>query len=451
MDAKNDSPVEIIPDARTPGRPAGRPGGRDMAMDDINRAQDMDAAGEPVNQYARIGHDLFERGMYADAVEAFEVALSKHPDHPAILCNLGIACMFLRQWKRAENSTRSYLASVPDDTAALVRLGIILRRRGLHEQSILALRQALRVDPHMAFAHRELGRSLLAAGQTDEARAAFRKALQIKPGMVEAWCGLGKVYERLNSPAQVRQVLEQAQRHVPPDQAGPIFAQLGKLFRKQKEWPRAQVALSKAISCGEADPLLILEFGYVLLKMNNRQAALEQADILEAMGSDLAERLRATVEGRPAVLRARAADAPETAAGEGAADDEDATETTRPRLSELFEKTWEGKTRHADAFPKPTAEQIPELFEPPSTPLIEPEAEIEVAEPLPPAPAPEPVAEADTEADPEDAGGSGAQTEAADLEDDVYEIDDPAALLALFDRVIEAAERSAHAPVDSLR
>jgi tetratricopeptide (TPR) repeat protein len=351
---------------------------------EMDRGLQPPAASRPdysVDKYARIGNDFFQRGMYADAAEAYEVSVSKDPARAVSLCNLGITCMLLKRWERAEETTRRYLELAVGDLQASIRLGMIQRERGRHEESIRTLRHTLTLDSRAALVHRELGLSLLAANLIEEARDAFRRALQLQPAMVDAWCGLGRVYERLKLTDPIRKHYEQALRHVPSDQSGPIYAQLGRFHRRQKDWPHAHFALAKAIAKGESDPRLIVEFGYVLLKMGKKDEALEQAQILDAMGSEYGERIREAAEGRP-VRHGNAGSKPEAvvAAAPSAAihaigEDEDTEERPAARrmsLSEVFEKTFEGDRNRAAIAMPPGGEPVPELSRPGAVSQLDP-------------------------------------------------------------------------------
>ena len=225
----------------------------------------------------------------------FNASLTKDPDHPGALFNLGIAYMHLHQWVEAEESTRRYLKSVPDDYRACIRLGMILRELKELEPSIIILQQAAALKETSATAHRELGFSLLEADRWDEACLAFRQALSIKPQSVPAWCGLGEACERKGPPGLALDAYREALRSLEPSSQGPIYVSLGWLYCKLHDWGEARKALEEAIAKGERDPEILLDLGYVLYKAGDYEAALEQARILDKLGADLGERLRTII------------------------------------------------------------------------------------------------------------------------------------------------------------
>ena len=246
-------------------------------------------------QDAQLGYTLLKQGQYEEAVRALQCILAREPDHPGALFNLGIAYMQLHRWVQAAETTQRYLKSVPHDYRACLRLGIIFRELKEREPSIIVLQHAVALKGKSAMAHRELGFSLLEAGRWDEACLAFRQSLRIKAQSVTGWCGLGKACELNGRPDLALHVYYEGLQKLETSNQCPIYVRLGRLYCQLHDWGQARAALEEAIAKGNNDPKIHLELGYVRYKAGDYDAALEQARILEMMGSDLGKRLRTIV------------------------------------------------------------------------------------------------------------------------------------------------------------
>lgn len=98
----------------------------------------------------RTGHYRLEDGFFDQAIEQFEKALAKAPQHTGAL--LGLATTYL-QMGRLEEAVAQFdrvLAVDPEMAIAYADRGIARDRLGEHEKALADYRAALELDPKLA-------------------------------------------------------------------------------------------------------------------------------------------------------------------------------------------------------------------------------------------------------------------------------------------------------------
>lgn len=107
---------------------------------------------DDISYHVRLGTDLYRRGMYDQAIEELEKALSLNGNYADIHNHLGIA----------------------------------FNAKGLHDKAIREFREAVKINPNYVEARTNLGLTLQAAGQDDDADSQFLKVLEQDPENVVA-------------------------------------------------------------------------------------------------------------------------------------------------------------------------------------------------------------------------------------------------------------------------
>ncbi len=169
-----------------------------------------------------IGVAHYYLNEYAEAVNAFEAALTANPSHSPARFNLRSVftrlslfdvAMANRRIKRLDLALRDLdhlLTLAPRYLPARLQKAILLRESGAGAEAEAEARRALALgsEPKVSFGLRELLGDLLAeGGRPEEALAQYRKCLQIFPGYVQ-------VVEKMDA-------LERAQRPSDGHQPGP--------------------------------------------------------------------------------------------------------------------------------------------------------------------------------------------------------------------------------------
>lgn len=245
-------------------RHAGRPA---EAAEALAAAIDSDADIPPDTHADRV-EALRLAGRPAEAVEAGRAALARHPDHPALLANLGAALQAagdadgaLAAYERAlekapdlpevdNNVARLHLEAGRRDRALVhLRRAFAARPtdpdivRGLAtllvespppgtslDEAERAARAAAEADPHSPAGLVLLGRALGRLNRGEEAEAAFHAALRLAPARVETWLHAGTSLLLAGRPAGAVTALRQLCR-LAPDTAR-HWALLGQALRR---------------------------------------------------------------------------------------------------------------------------------------------------------------------------------------------------------------------------
>jgi serine/threonine protein kinase/tetratricopeptide (TPR) repeat protein len=201
---------------------------------------------EAYNTYVR-GHHFFVRGLHAEALEHFDVALRLDPHYAPVLAGIAYAALFLQEFdhdvdaayerpREAIAAAERAVAESPDFADGYAARGIVraafvhdwegaladvdraveLRRDsdvlrakaivhfaiGQSHDAIALFREATQLDPLSPAAWNSLGAALLAAGDLDRAKDALQRALAISPAQAYAPGNLGTVLLLEGRPAE---------------------------------------------------------------------------------------------------------------------------------------------------------------------------------------------------------------------------------------------------------
>ena len=112
---------------------------------------------DDVTFHARLGADLYGRGLYAEAAKEFEAALAQ-ADYADLHNGLGVTRHAQGLYPEAIAEFEAALALKPRYTDARANLGLTLRAAGRPDEARRALMQVLEDDPGHALARLELTR-----------------------------------------------------------------------------------------------------------------------------------------------------------------------------------------------------------------------------------------------------------------------------------------------------
>jgi tetratricopeptide (TPR) repeat protein len=265
--------------------------------------------------HAFLGMALLQTGDLPGARASLQRAMSLAPAMAAAYVDLGVA--FLREghlqkglgqleaglnvpvpvpptpsWDAAVAALRQALASNRQKTEtpeAHNVLGLMLGRKGASGDEVMAaFRAAIQLRPDYAEAYNNLGLVLIQSGNDEEGLAALREAVRLAPDYAEARTNLGAALTPTDAEAAIKE-LEEAVRLAPGSVkalfnlamaygaspahgAGKEIAHLAKVIEMAPDFPRAHLALGKAL----------LQDG----KTTEAVAALQNAVRLEPQGGE---------------------------------------------------------------------------------------------------------------------------------------------------------------------
>ena len=196
-----------------------------------SEAGSADPLEEPLAEAAR----LFDEGDAAAAFELLSELESRHPDHPTLLCMLGVTAGETEAGGMAYDYFRRCLATQPDDpevlamlgaalaryddpdaegvlrlaaltapavASARLRYGSYLAREGIADLALAELEAARELEPENAEIRRELGVAHLLAGTDALAVDSLRDAVSLSPDEAETRFLLGLALLRAGEPAE---------------------------------------------------------------------------------------------------------------------------------------------------------------------------------------------------------------------------------------------------------
>ena len=140
--------------------------------------------------HLRRGWLLYLNGRYADAVEAYQAAVSRAEASVEARLGMTLPLMALRRWPEAEQVCREVLNLAPGNYLGMSRLAYVLFSEGKFTEAEMAYRDVLEQYPADNDMRSGLGWSLLRQGRTDDATSAFSEVLRTVPGHVSAGQGV---------------------------------------------------------------------------------------------------------------------------------------------------------------------------------------------------------------------------------------------------------------------
>lgn len=233
------------------------------------------SANTKVAHYTR-GLLLFARaGQTAEAVKAFDAALSLAPSEPELHHRLGIAWLESEQYERALPSLQKAAELAPDRRAYQLPLAKALYRNGRARHAVEALRKvalgqptpqevsvakqlmAQITDPFAQFPKSQEGkleqgmRWLNVADVPQQAIIAFEEILQEHPDQAGVRALLGLAYQRIDDAGRAVDELKRS-IELDPSQGRPHFY-LGVLYASRQRADQAREEFQKAI---DLDPFI---------------------------------------------------------------------------------------------------------------------------------------------------------------------------------------------------
>ncbi len=138
-----------------------------------------------------LGQSLARRGIFSEAEEHYDRALSASPAFPTALLGMADALSAEGRMAEALSYYQRAVAVSPNDGKALNNMAAAMARAGRLPEAKAIFEKVLAMDPRSAEAHYNLGQALGSAGDYSGAMTQFSEALSINPRYAEAALGLG--------------------------------------------------------------------------------------------------------------------------------------------------------------------------------------------------------------------------------------------------------------------
>ena len=211
----------------------------------------MNMAGSAEEHFA-LGDAYMRKGMQADALHEFRVALERQPDHGEALLRLAALYAERQEHIKAIDAYSAYVKKNPEATPARFLLGNALLAARHYPEAIVEYENLAALRPEWAALFGRLGYAYLMAGKPTLAAKAYRRTLEIQPDSSVVRYQLARLYEAQDSLAaairEYRLLLdgepERAELHV--RLANLLVAQEGGRQRTLPLKPNARISEAEA-------------------------------------------------------------------------------------------------------------------------------------------------------------------------------------------------------------
>jgi tetratricopeptide (TPR) repeat protein/peroxiredoxin len=167
------------------------------------------------NAWNNLGLLATREGHTADAIQYFQEALQKNPNHLIALNNLGNAYRHQKQWAEARKILERAVQVGPQDPEANYSLGMVFAQLDDSDRAYEYLQKALKFRPGYPEALNNLGVLYLRTQRRDKAVASFEECIRVAPAFDQAYLNLARVYAIENQPEKAKTVLQELLKQHP--------------------------------------------------------------------------------------------------------------------------------------------------------------------------------------------------------------------------------------------
>lgn len=243
------------------------------------------AINPPIESYYNRGVDYYDQGKFADAIEAYKLALRANPDDYFAKYNLAVVYQDIGKTPEATDIYREILAKTkdanshinlaaihmvqgeeekafeelrkaaednPDSPNPPSILGEYLERKSRLDEAGKSYLKALQIDPKHAVSHFRIGRLYAARNKNEQSESHLKEAIDLNPETPEYLETLGNLYEKTGKTFDAIAMLERASV-LQPDRAE-LFIRLGNLYKQKQFYERAAMRYWAALDIDERDP-----------------------------------------------------------------------------------------------------------------------------------------------------------------------------------------------------
>jgi tetratricopeptide (TPR) repeat protein len=244
--------------------------------------------------YYHLGEIYDKIGRHREAMEAYEQAGRVGKNNADSYYSLGVAYSNLGRYGEAIEAYKQAIRLKPNYAEAYNNLGLAYDTIGHPQDAIPIYNEAIKINPDYAEAHYNLG---VAYGRLDryrEAIGAYNQALKIKPDLAEAHNNLGSIYDTLGLNQEAIEAYKQAIK-IKPDNAE-AYNNLANSYGKIGRYAEAIESYKQAIRIKPDDVRVHFNLGVTYLSAGDKDAAMQQYEILKTLDANLATRFSSLIK-----------------------------------------------------------------------------------------------------------------------------------------------------------
>jgi len=243
-----------------------------------HRVEEM-VADESASPEVEQAEAAMEKSDFAAAEALLQKAVAAKQDNYRAWVDLGDVYNATKRLPEATEAYRKAVAAKPDVFESNVNLGILLARQGKNGEAAKFLEAATKLKPG-ANPEQSLAHAWLALGQVEEgfspqqALIAFAEAAKFNPKDPEPHFSAGNVLERLGELDAAAREFQIAVEIDP--KTYPAVSRLADIYRKQKKYVEAEMALRKVLAAEPENMAAHAELGRALAAEDRNEEAAEE-------------------------------------------------------------------------------------------------------------------------------------------------------------------------------
>ncbi len=232
-----------------------------------------------VDAQQMLGNLHQRQGDYPAAIDYFQNALARNPDHQASLLGLADSYLWLDRPEDALVGFERLLRLAPHDSKAAIASTDILVKLGQPDEALDVARSAALYEHAPALVHNQHAELLVLAGRAGEAERALERAIEVNDRPVQPHFNLAVLYEERGETARAIDRYKEALARMPWHYR--TLFNLGRLLGREGELDEQQELWQAAV---DANPEFV-EGHYLLAKLlMDRGGDLKRAEELVRAG-----------------------------------------------------------------------------------------------------------------------------------------------------------------------
>lgn len=228
------------------------------------------------------------RDDYARALPYFEKATDADPNYAEAWYQAGYCYGILGRHAEALKASRQAARLRPEWSATYINIGVSSYALGAYKEAVDAYRQAIRLDDGSSDTQYSLGLVLSKLGRTDEEIVAYRRAIALKPDHANAIERLGLALFKQRRYSEAALTFDQLKTYRPEAKT---YNYLGESLLEAGKADESVEAFNTAVGSDPGFDKARFNLARAYLKLNNRDMAQVQYEILRNSRSDYADRL----------------------------------------------------------------------------------------------------------------------------------------------------------------
>lgn len=248
-----------------------------------------------------LGDAYHKQRKYPQAIDAYKRALPLKPESVQIYRSLGDIYRAQNQFTEAIDATRQALRIWPQDGTLYTDVSWYYSLAGMHKEAVDAAQAAVKLLPNQYMGYTNLCRAYNDTNQSQFAITACNNALRLNPNDGETYFYLGRALREQGKTAEATRAFDRAVTGLikytqdNPDYSDGYYL-LGNAYFNDNQLEKALAAYKQCLDLSPRFVRARYNTGVIQIRLNNKNAAMEQYTSLLSLDQDLANRLKVEID-----------------------------------------------------------------------------------------------------------------------------------------------------------